>query len=140
MVIIDFMQLRPYEQLVVWQKSHKLCLSVYQLTKKFPKEELYGLVSQMCRSSYSVPTNIAEGNARRFPRDKARFFEIGLASLEELHYQCRLSRDLQYITQSEFEELTEMIRSVSYLLTKLRSQFIYKKDISSISPIASIAV
>jgi four helix bundle protein len=132
------MVLRPYEQLIVWQKSHKLCLRIYDLTKKFPKEEQYGLVSQMRRSSYSVPTNIAEGNARRFTKDKARFFEIGLASLEELHYQCRLSLDLHYITQSEFEEVVEMIRSVSYLLTKLRMQFIYKKQKSSISPIASI--
>lgn len=136
------MQLRPYEQLFVWQQSHKLCLRVYTITKKFPKEERYALVNQMRRSAYSVPTNIAEGNARRFPKDKSRFFEIALASLEELHYQCRLSFDLQYVNTNEFDELAEMIRSVSFLLTKLRSQFIpvkMKSPISSIASASSIA-
>lgn len=130
------MQFRPYEQLIVWKKSHELCLHIYRVTKKLPKEEQYNLVNQMRRSSYGVPTNIAEGNARRLPRDKARFFEIGLSSLEELHYQCRLSHDLDYIDQSKFEELAELIRSVSYLLTKLRMQFIHKKQDSSLSSIA----
>ena len=88
---------RPYEKMVVWREAHVLCLRVYELTKKFPPEERFRLVNQMCKSASSVPTNITEGNAKRSTKEKLHFFEIAEASLEELHYQCRLSLDLNYI-------------------------------------------
>ena len=112
---------RPYEKLIVWQESHKLCLLVYTLSKKFPSEEKFGLVSQMRRSSSSIPTNIAEGNAKRTAKDKAHFFVIASGSLDELHYQCRLSFDLGYLTNKEFEEINSQIHRTGFLLMKLHS-------------------
>ena len=114
---------RTYQQLIAWQEAHKLCLSVYGITKKFPVDERYRLVNQMCKSAYSVPMNIAEGNAKRSFKEKARFFEIALGSLEELHYQYFLCRDLGYLSQKDFSDAESQIIRVSYLLTKLRAAF-----------------
>lgn len=119
-VIVYHMKERPYEKLIVWQESHKLCLRVYTLTRGFPAEEKYSLVSQMRRSSYSVPTNIAEGNARRTKAEKVRFLDIAIASLEELHYQGLLARDLSYIPKKKFEEMDQHVGRVGYLLHKTR--------------------
>lgn len=114
---------RPYEKLIVWQEAYKLCLVIYKLTAGFPSHERFGLVSQMRRSAYSVPINIAEGNARRSAKEKARFFEIAHASLEELHCEFRLSLDLDYLTKADFLELDDRIQRVSYLLIKLIAAF-----------------
>ena len=112
---------RPYEKLIVWQEAYKLCLWIYQLTRKFPPDERFGLISQMRRSGYSVPINIAEGNVKRSKKEKLHFFEIAQASLEELHCECKLARDLQYMTLEEFSKTDQQIHRVSYLLTKLRA-------------------
>ena len=85
-----------FEDLVVWQKSHAFVLGVYRLTANFPKEEIYGLVSQMRRAAVSVPANVAEGFQRRGTPDKARFFNMAQASLEECRYYLILSADLKY--------------------------------------------
>jgi len=87
-----------FEDLVVWQKSHQLVLLVYRLTKRLPKEELFGLVSQMRRAAVSVPANIAEGFKRRGRSDKARHMNIAQSSLEELRYYFILCADLSYMT------------------------------------------
>lgn len=115
------MHRRPYEALVVWKEAHRLCLLIYNCTSTFPTDEKFGLISQMRRSAFSVPMNIVEGNSRRSPKEKSRFFEISLASLDELHYQCRLANDLHYMNVPK--ELDDHIQHVSYLLTKLRSGF-----------------
>lgn len=115
------MKQRHYEQLIVWQESHKLCLKVYQLVDQFPPKEQFGLCSQMRRSASSVPTNIVEGNVKRSAREKLHFIEHSEGSLEELDYQMFLSRDLCYITPEEFESLRGCISRVSYLLTKFRA-------------------
>lgn len=115
------MHVRPYEKLIAWQEAYKLCLWIYRVTRKFPTEEKFGLVSQMRRSAYGIILNMAEGNARRSKKDKAHFFENSLSSLEELHCQCLLARDLQYMSTEEFEKTDDHIQRVSYLLTKLRS-------------------
>ena len=114
---------RPYEKLIVWQEAYKLHLWIYSLTEKFPKKEQYSLVKQMRTAAYSVPMNIAEGNAKRTPKHKCQFFEIGLGSLEELHCQTRMACDLHYITEEEFHKTDEHINRVSYLLTRLRAAF-----------------
>ena len=111
---------RPYERLIAWQEAHKLCLAVYTVTACLPPEEKYALRSQMRRASYSVPMNIAEGNCKRSPKEKNHFLEISAGSLEELHYQCRLSFDLKYIDQEMFESIDNQLQKVSYLLTRLR--------------------
>ncbi|MBU0766900.1 four helix bundle protein [Patescibacteria group bacterium] len=115
---------RTYEKLVAWKEAHDLCLWVYRASRKFPSEEKYGLTSQMRRAAYSVPMNIAEGNARRSSKEKARFFEISLASLEELHYQCRLACDLDYINKEQFQNAHDRISRTNYLITKLRTVFL----------------
>lgn len=114
---------RPYEHLLVWQQAHRLCIDVYVVTKTFPAEERWRLVDQMSRASSSVPANIAEGNAKRSFKEKARYFEIALGSLDELHNHCLLARDLQYISREQFEKFELQINSISYLLTRLRSSF-----------------
>jgi four helix bundle protein len=113
------MHVRPYEKLVAWQEAYGLCLWIYKITAKFPSEEKFGLVSQMRRSAYSVPINIAEGNTKRSQKEKAHFFEIAQSSLEELHCECRLSMDLGYMSKEDFLSADQRIHRISYLLTRL---------------------
>lgn len=91
------MPIERVEQLEVWQEAHRLVLTVYQITTKFPGDERFGLTSQMRRAAVSVPTNIAEGFKRRGQKDKAHFYNIAQGSLEELRYYFILSRDLGYV-------------------------------------------
>ena len=98
---MDRQPAQKFQDLVVWQKSHQLTLRVYRLTATFPKQELYGLTSQMRRAAVSVPANIAEGFKKRGPPDKARIMNIAQSSLEELRYYFILSRDLEYLAASE---------------------------------------
>lgn len=118
------MELKTYEKLVAWQESFSLCLWIYKITKNFPAEEKFALIDQMRRSAQSVPMNIAEGNAKRSQKDKARYFEIGIGSLDELHCQCRIALGLEYIDQVIFEKANDHIHRVSYLLNKLRSSIL----------------
>ena len=115
---------RPYEKLVVWQESYALHLWIYSLTTKFPMEEKFSLVKQMRRSAYSVPMNIAEGNARRSAKDKAHFLENAISSLEELHYQATLAHALGYISTLELESADDRVQRTGYLLMKLRSSIL----------------
>ena len=93
-------KLERFEDLTVWQKAHELTLRVYRLSARFPREERFGLISQMLRAAVSVPANIAEGFKRRGGRDKAKFYNISQGSLEELRYYLILSRDLGYATDT----------------------------------------
>ena len=115
------MRERPYQKLIVWKEAHALCREIYAMTANFPQREIYALADQMRRSSYSVPMNIAEGNARKSNKDQAHFLEISISSHEELHYQCLLSRDLDYIHDEQLEQTDNHIQRVGYLLHKLRS-------------------
>ncbi|WP_092769607.1 four helix bundle protein [Hymenobacter actinosclerus] len=84
-----------YRSLQIWQRSHQLTLQLYGLTKNFPREELFGLVSQMRRAAASIPTNIAEGCGRNSDAELARFLTIASGSASELDYQLLLSHELQ---------------------------------------------
>jgi four helix bundle protein len=97
--------MRNFQQLEIWQRSHQLTLRVYNITQSFPKEEVYGLTSQMRRSSSSVPTNIAEGCGRNSSLELNRFLVIAAGSLSELQYQFILSKDLKYLNEPIFKEL-----------------------------------
>lgn len=101
----------------VWQEAHRLVLDVYKLTATFPAEEKFGLVSQMRRAAVSVPANIAEGFKRRGINDKAHFYNIAHASLEELRYYFILSRDLGFKTDEE--SLKSKAESIGRMLTAL---------------------
>jgi len=113
-----------FEDLIVWQKSHALVLRVYKLTVTFPREELYGLTSQMRRCAVSVPSNIAEGFSRRGRSDKARFYNTAQSSLEELQYYCILARDLGYgPVDAGWQDLEEVSRLLGgYTRSVLRSE------------------
>jgi four helix bundle protein len=110
-----------FRDLVMWRKAHGLVLSVYKATATYPKEEFYGLVSQMRRAAVSVPANIAEGY-RKFGRaDKARFLNIAQGSLEEVRYYLILSSDLGYLKDGSLEPmLDEVARILAAYVAKLR--------------------
>ena len=102
---------KRFEDLIVWQKSHALTLRVYKVTKTYPRDELFGLTSQMRRSAVSVTANIAEGFSKKSKPDKARILNISQASLEELRYYFILSRDLGYLpADSAWNDLDEVGR------------------------------
>jgi four helix bundle protein len=98
---------KTFRDLVVWQRSHQLTLSVYKLSAGFPKHELFGLTSQLRRAAVSVAANIAEGFKRRGKADKCRFLNIAQSSLEECRYYLILTGDLGYATTSSEMELLE---------------------------------
>ena len=108
-----------FEDLFVWKKAHELVLSVYKATKKYPKDELYGLVSQMRRASISVPANIAEGFKKRTAAEKGRFLTIAHSSLEEVRYYLILSKELGYY---DTEDMKRQAEEVSKLLTLYRNK------------------
>ncbi|TVZ25843.1 four helix bundle protein [Gillisia sp. Hel_I_86] len=97
--------MRNFLNLEIWKRSHKLTLKIYKTTNSFPKEELFGLTSQMRRSSSSIPTNIAEGSGRSTNQQFAYFLQIASGSCSEIQYQLILSKDLSYISEELFNEL-----------------------------------
>lgn len=105
-----------FKQLVVWQKSHEFVLLIYEITKKFPKEELFGLTSQFRRAAVSIAANIAEGYIKKTKPDKCKFFNISQGSLEECRYFILLAKDLQYISDESFEKLENSSQEISKLL------------------------
>jgi len=109
--------MKDFRKLKVWEKSHHLALNVYSATTKFPKGELYGLTSQMRRSSISIPTNIAEGCGRNRDTELNRFFEIAMGSASELEYLLLLARDLSFLGRDGFDELTNEVIEVKKMLT-----------------------
>lgn len=103
----------------VWQESHSLVCQVYEVTKRFPASEVYGLQSQMRRAAVSVPSNIVEGKARNSNKDYLRFLYISRGSLEELKYQTFLSKDLSYISEKEYSQLDQQLALIGKLLNGL---------------------
>src|SRR6476620_5712962 len=104
--------MKDYRKFLVWQKSHRLVLDVYEAVKVFPKEEMYGLPSQMKRAAASVPMNIAEGCGRKSEKDLSRFLVIAFGSASELEYQFILSKDLQFLNTLKCQQLCEQIEEV----------------------------
>ena len=109
--------MRDFEQLKVWEKSHRLTLAVYEVTVALPKEELYGLTSQMRRSCAAIPANIAEGCGRGTNADLARFLQIALGSASELQYHLLLARDLSYLNPRAYKRLTREATEIKRMLT-----------------------
>ena len=111
--------MKSYRDLIVWQKSIQMVTEVYSITKSFPKEELYGLVSQIRRSSVSIPSNIAEGYGRRSTNEYLRFLQISIGSLYELQTQLEISLSLDYISKQIFEKVYEQTREIERMLSSL---------------------
>lgn len=108
-----------YRKLLVWQKADELTFQVYSTTKNFPKDELFGLISQMRRAAVSVPANIVEGYARFSKKEKSQFYNIAHGSLTELEYYLDLSFRLKYISDNEHSQLTNLRSEVGRLLNGL---------------------
>jgi four helix bundle protein len=117
--------MQSFHNLRVWEKAHALTLAVYLSSKNFPREELYGLTSQMRRSSASVGTNIAEGCCRKSDGDMGRFLQMAMGSASELEYQLLLAHDLQYLKGPDHKRLEQEVidvkRMLSSLMRKLRA-------------------
>ncbi|MBE7473303.1 MAG: four helix bundle protein [Anaerolineae bacterium] len=114
-----------FQQLEVWQEAHRLVLMVYRVTKEFPGEERFGLVSQMRRAAVSIPANIAEGFKRRGLPEKIRFYNIAEGSLEELKYFFILSKDLDCINSNQ--DLMAQAETVGRLLNGLIASIEHRK-------------
>ena len=117
--------MQSFRNLRVWQKAHNLTLDVYRTSKNFPREEMYGIVSQMRRSAASIGANIAEGCCRKGDLEMRRFLQIAIGSASELEYHCLLARDLGYLDSSGYEHLdqgaVELKRMLTSLIQKLRA-------------------
>jgi len=123
-----------YRDLRVWQTAMDLVVSVYQETQGFPKEELYGLTSQMRRASVSIPSNIAEGKGRSTDRDRALFFCHARGSLLELETQILIAQRLRYVTPPRAENLirtsNELGRMLNSLIQSIRSPENTKRSVA----------
>ena len=108
--------MRDFKTLQVWHKAHAIVLRVYKVTASFPKEELYGLTSQIRRAAASVPANLAEGCGRDTQTELARFVHIATGSAVELEYHILLAHDLGFIDQGTFTELDANINEVKRML------------------------
>jgi four helix bundle protein len=111
-----------FRELKVWQKAHELTLDVYRVTAEFPKHEIYGLVSQMRRCAVSVGSNIAEGKGRRGDVEFARYIQFASGSLMELEYQMLLSRDLKYLSESDYRTMNQTLAEVNRMLVSLQQK------------------
>ncbi len=112
--------MQDFRKLQVWEKSHNLTLRIYRLTSKFPREEIYGLTSQMRRACASIPTNIAEGCGRESAADFARFLQIAMGSANETEYLVLLAHDLKYLTADQHAELMDTIVRIKKMLINLQ--------------------
>jgi four helix bundle protein len=110
---------KNYKELKVWQKSYELCLEIYTITAKFPREEIYGLTSQIRRSVVSIPSNIAEGYGRKTTLDYIRMLYISYGSVCELETQILLAGDLYLIEKSELSILKKDIAEIERMLRAL---------------------
>jgi len=108
-----------FEKLIAWQKGRELAILIYKTTKLFPKDETFGLTSQMRRCSISIASNLAEGSGRSSMKDKARFSEIAYSSSLELLNQIILSFDFEYVDESQYIQIREKITEVNMLIDGL---------------------
>src|SRR5271165_4637507 len=111
--------MEDFKDLKVWSKAHALTLAIYKSTRQFPREEIYGLTSQMRRASASIGANIAEGCGRRSDPEMNRFIQIARGSVSELEYHLLLARDLRFLSVEEFEDLEAKVFEVQRMLASL---------------------
>src|SRR5438270_1456172 len=115
--------MRNYRDLLVWEKAHSLTLCIYRDTQAFPKEERFGITSQIRRAAASIGANIAEGCGRRSDREMARFLQIARGSASEIEYHVLLARDLNYIDEEDFRKFSRQADEVQRMLTALIQRF-----------------
>jgi four helix bundle protein len=121
-------KINSFKDLIVWQKAMNLALEIYKLTEKLPREEMYGLTSQMRRCAISIPSNIAEGRRRASRKELERFFVIAYGSGAELETQIELLKQLPFGNKLSYNSvdslLSEVMRMINKMLSSLRSSFL----------------
>ena len=105
----------PYERLHAWKACGDLTVAVYKTTERFPRHELYGLTSQARRAAFSSAANIAEGSAKRGPREFRRYLDISIGSLSEVAYVLHVAKRLEYLSVEEWQELDRLREDASKL-------------------------
>ena len=125
---MDKKAMRSYQDLIAYQKAYQLSLGIYRCTKSFPKEELFGIVSQMRRCAVSIPCNISEGYSRNHRKEYLQFLNIAIGSCGEFETLLSLSKDLAYLSNKDFEALYDAREEVSKLLWKLAAS-LRKRDV-----------
>lgn len=113
--------MEDFKNLIVWDKCHQFTLAIYGHTRKFPKEEMYGLTRQLRRASASIGANIAEACGRRSDAEMKRFLQIARGSANEVEYHLLLARDLQYLPIEVFKDLEEKMHEVQRMLARWSS-------------------
>lgn len=111
--------MKSFKNLIVWEKAHKLTLATYLTTSHFPKEEIYGLTSQIRRACSSIPANIAEGCGRTGNSEFGRFLQISMGSANELEYHLLLARDLNILNTLEYDNLNNQLVDIKRMLISL---------------------
>ena len=109
--------MQDFRKLTVWEKGHRLTLAVYKVTARFPKDELYGLTSQIRRACASIPANIAEGCGRTGKAELGRFLQVAMGSASELEYHLLLAHDLAMLGASEYTSLVSQVVEVKRMLS-----------------------
>ena len=126
--------MRDFKKLDIWREAHQLVLKVYKETQKFPKEEIYGLISQLRRSIVSIPNNIAEGCGRNSKKELYNFLNISMGSSSEAEYLLFLAHDLNYL-QKEYSELNRRLMKLRKMLNVFMQQI--SQDIATGSQLPS---
>ncbi len=111
--------MKTHKDLDVWKKSVLLVTSIYEVTKAFPKDEIYGITNQIRRSAVSIPSNIAEGSARQGDKELAHFLYISLGSLSELETQLIIANNLKYLTLNDYEMTIDRLEEIRKMLLGL---------------------
>ena len=120
--------MQNYKELKVWSKAHEFTLKVYQVTQLFPREEVYGMTSQMRRAASSIPANIAEGCGKFTQQDFARYLNIALGSANESEYFILLSKDLKFISLDDYTIINQIINEIKAMLISLISKVRLNND------------
>jgi four helix bundle protein len=130
--------MKDFKELKVWEKAHILTLLVYEETRAFPKQEMYGLTSQLRRAAASVAANIVEGCGRRSDGEFTRFLQIARGSASELEYHILLARDLQLLTEAVYcnldSKVVEVERMLTGLVKRVRPMLVQKRVTSAPTP------
>ena len=108
-----------FTDLDAWKEGHRLVLMIYEITKKFPKEELYGLIDQIRRAVVSITSNLAEGFSRQSFKEKVQFYYLARGSVTELQNQLLIARDIGYINNEQFQKIANQSILVHKLITGL---------------------
>ncbi len=116
---MDGKKVKSFVDLDAWKEGHRLVIEIYTLTREFPKEEVFGIVSQMRRCAVSITSNIAEGFSRQSSKEKIQFYRVSLGSLTELQNQLLIARDVGYLASSAFKKQADQTVKVQKIINGL---------------------